>query len=119
MPLQRSKSRRNGQKLRLNVAVVYVAMQVAETGAGPAQTLTQTLTLTLTLALTLTLILILTPPANDAVQPNMLLNLPPGAVFVHRNIGNLFGLKDLSGMAVVEYAVSHLKVRQTMGHHPN
>ena len=52
--------------------------------------------------------------ADDAVQPNTLLNLPPGAVFVHRNIGNLFGLKDLSSMAVVEYAVTHLKARRKM-----
>ena len=43
-------------------------------------------------------------------QPNVLLNLPPGAVFVHRNIGNQAGLRDLNCMSVVEYAVSNLKV---------
>jgi len=44
-------------------------------------------------------------------QPNVLLNLPPGAVFVHRNIGNQAGLRDLNCMSVVEYAVSNLKAR--------
>ena len=46
-----------------------------------------------------------------AAQPNVLLNLPPGAVFVHRNIGNQAGLRDLNCMSVVEYAVSNLKAR--------
>jgi carbonic anhydrase len=52
--------------------------------------------------------------SDSRIPPNTLLNLPPGAVFVHRNIGNLFGLKDLSSMAVVEFAVSHLKVKHVI-----
>jgi carbonic anhydrase len=38
------------------------------------------------------------------------MGLPPGAVFVQRNVGNLATHKDMNCMSCVEYAVKVLKV---------
>jgi len=57
--------------------------------------------------------------SDGRVSPDQLLNLPSGAVFVHRNIGNIFASNDLNCLAVLEYAVDVLKVSDVIvcGHH--
>ncbi|KAK4145233.1 carbonic anhydrase [Dichotomopilus funicola] len=40
-----------------------------------------------------------------------ILGLQPGDVFVHRNIANIISPTDINTSSVIEYAVSHLRVR--------
>ena len=50
---------------------------------------------------------------------NQILGLPPGAVFVQRNVGNLAVHRDMNCMACLEYAVDALKVEHVVvcGHY--
>ena len=48
--------------------------------------------------------------SDSRVPAEALMGVPPGEVFVHRNMANLVPNTDLNVMAVINYAVDHLKV---------
>ena len=57
--------------------------------------------------------------SDSRVTAEELMGVKPGEVFVHRNIANMVSNNDLSAMLVINYAVSHLKVRHIIvcGHY--
>ena len=57
--------------------------------------------------------------SDSRVCVEELMGVKPGEVFVHRNIANIVPNTDLSSMSVVNYAVSHLKVKHIVvcGHY--
>ncbi len=57
--------------------------------------------------------------SDSRVTAEDLMGMGPGDVFVHRNIANMVPNTDLSAMSVLEYAVSHLKVKHVVvcGHY--
>jgi carbonic anhydrase len=57
--------------------------------------------------------------ADSRVPANQIVGLPPGELFVHRNVANVVVHTDLNCLSVIQFAVEILKVRHIMvvGHY--
>jgi carbonic anhydrase len=57
--------------------------------------------------------------ADSRVPANEILGLPPGDVFVHRNVANVLVHSDLNALSVMQFGIDLLKVRHLMvvGHY--
>lgn len=50
--------------------------------------------------------------SDSRVPANSIIGLPPGDVFVHRNVANLVHNADMNILSTVDFAVTHLKVQR-------
>ncbi|MCP4271569.1 MAG: carbonic anhydrase [Gammaproteobacteria bacterium] len=57
--------------------------------------------------------------SDSRVPGNTIIGLQPGEVFVHRNVGNLVNMSDMSALSALEFAVSVLEIKDIIlcGHH--
>ncbi|WP_062396622.1 carbonic anhydrase [Methanogenium cariaci] len=52
--------------------------------------------------------------SDSRAAPERITNAPPGELFVTRNVGNIVPAHDWSLSAVVEYSITHLKIKEIL-----